>query len=307
MVRDRSADCGRYRREHGASADLRYGRHFGHGVWHPSGAVIANAQVTATDVVTNVQTTRTTTKAGDYNIAPLIPDTYTVTVTAQGFEGYKQENVVVDALVTVGLNVKMTVGRADETVTITAAPPLLQTTDATLGGVMDNEMYSNLPIQMSQGGPGTADQRRATDFAYLMPGVQNNYTGGNSTDATGMVNGSGPAGGVQEIYIEGVNLPEADGVGDPRFTWTAIGVDAINQFQVQTAGVSSQFAGQGVQNYSIKSGGNSIHGSLYEFNRNTLFDAWAVQQQGSDDQLPGSYPYRAASNRERSRTSSALY
>ena len=72
-----------------------------------------------------------------------------------------------------------------------------------------------------------------------MPGVSNVYTGSsNSTDATTGVNGSGPAGGVQEIYIEGVDLPEADGIGDPRFTWTAIGVDAVNQFQVQTAGIS---------------------------------------------------------------------
>jgi Carboxypeptidase regulatory-like domain len=244
-------------------------------VTDPTGAVIANAIVTVTNVDTNENTVRPTTKAGDYNITPLIPGTYTLVVTAQGFEGYKQENITVDALTTVGLPIRLTVGRADETVTITAAPPLLDTSDAVLGAVMDNEMYSNLPIQMSQGGPGTADQRRATDFEYLMPGVQNNYTSNNSTDNSGIVNGSGPSGGVSEIYIEGVDLPEADQVGDPRFTWTAIGVDAVNQFQVQTAGVSSQYTGQGVQNYSIKSGGNAIHGSLYEYNRNTLFDAWA--------------------------------
>ncbi len=242
----------------------------------PTGAVVVGASVTVTNVDTNVNTVRTTTRAGDYNISALIPGTYTVTVAAAGFQGFKQENVTVDALVTVSVNVKLTVGQATETVTITAAPPLLETTDATLGAVMDNQMYSNLPLQMSQGGPGTADQRRATDFAYLMPGVSNVYTGSsNSTDATTGINGSGPAGGVQEIYIEGVDLPEGDGIGDPRFTWTAIGVDAINQFQVQTAGYSAQFAGQGVQNYSIKSGGNAIHGSLYEFNRNTLFDSWA--------------------------------
>ncbi len=245
-------------------------------VQDPTGAVVPGATVTATNTDTNVQTVRPTTGAGDYNITPLIPGNYTVTVAAKGFEGYKQENITVNALETVGLNVKLTVGQASETVTITTAPPLLQTTDATLGATMDNEMYSNLPLQMSQGGPGVADQRRATDFAYLMPGVSNVYTGSsNSTDATTPVNGSGPNGGVQEIYIDGVSLPEADGVGDPRFTWTAIGVDSIDQFQVQTAGISAQYAGQGVQNYAIKSGGNTIHGSLYEFNRNTLFDAWA--------------------------------
>jgi hypothetical protein len=242
-------------------------------VQDPTGAVIANAMVTATDVDTNVQTVRTTTSAGDYNITPLTPGKYTVTVAAQGFQGFKQENITVDALVTVALNIKMTVGRADETVTVTTAPPLLATTDATLGAVMDNEMYSSLPVQMSQG--GNADQRRATDFAYLMPGVQSNWVGSNnSTDASGNVNGANPAGSVSEIYIEGLNLPEADGVGDVRFTWTAIGVDAVNQFQVETAGYSAQYAGQGVQNYSIKSGGNVYHGSIYEYLRNTVLDAW---------------------------------
>jgi hypothetical protein len=129
---------------------------------------------------------------------------------------------------------------------------------------------------MGQG--GNNDQRRATDFAYLMPGVQNTYaanSSSNSTDATGGVNGGNPGGGTSEIYIDGINLPEADGVGDPRFTWTAFGVDAIDQFQVQTTGYSAQYGGQGVQNYSIKSGTNQIHGSVYEYMRNTVLDAWA--------------------------------
>jgi hypothetical protein len=133
-------------------------------------------------------------------------------------------------------------------------------------------MYSNLPLLMGQG--GNNDQRRVTDFEYLMPGVQSNYTSNNSTDNSGIVNGSGPKGGVSEIYIDGVDLPEADQVGDPRFTWTAISVDAINQFQVQTAGYSAQYAGQGVENYSVKSGGDAYHGAVYEYLRNTLFDAW---------------------------------
>jgi len=242
-------------------------------VQDPAGAVVANATVTATNIATNVAVTRTTTKSGDFNITPLLPGTYTVTVAASGFQGYKQENITVDALNTVEVNAHLSVGQASETVTVSTAPPLLQTQDATLGGVMDNEMYSNLPLQM--GANGKTDQRRATDFEYLMPGVQSNYTNGDPTDNSGIVNGSGPSGGVSEVYIDGINLPEADGVGDPRFTWTAIGVDSIDQFQVQTAGVSSQYSGQGVENYSIKSGGNAYHGSLYEYNRNSILDAWA--------------------------------
>src|SRR5580698_10176618 len=81
-------------------------------VTDPSGAIVVGAKVTATNVDTNVSTERNTTRAGDYNITPLIPGTYIVSVTATGFEGYKQENVTVDALVTVAVNVKLTVGQA---------------------------------------------------------------------------------------------------------------------------------------------------------------------------------------------------
>ena len=240
-----------------------------------TGAVIPNATVVATAVDTNVSSVRTSTAAGDYNITPLTPGTYRLTVTAAGFEKFVQENITVDALTTVGVNAKLSVGATSQTVTVTSAPPVLETADATLGAVMDNQMYSSLPLLMGAG--GNADQRRATDFSSLMPGVQNSYGVGsssNSTDATGAVNGGNPNGGTSEIYIDGVNLPEADGIGDPRFTWTAFGLDAIDQFQVQTTGFSTQYAGQGVQNYSIKQGTNQIHGSIYEYIRNTELDAW---------------------------------
>lgn len=239
-----------------------------------TGAVIGGATVTATLVTQNASTTRTTTGAGDYSITPLLPGVYTITVSAKGFETYVQQNVTVDALETVPVNIKLTVGAAQQTITVTTAPPVLETTDATLGAVMDNQMYSSLPLLMGYG--GNADQRRSTDFEYLMPGVQGNYTSNNSTDNSGIVNGSGPSGGVSEIYIDGINLPEADQVGDPRFVWTAFGMDSIDQFQVLTSAFSAQYAGQGVENYTIKSGGNQIHGSVYEYIRNTVLDAWAI-------------------------------
>jgi hypothetical protein len=238
-----------------------------------TGAVIPNATVTVTSAETNEKTVRTTTGAGDFNVSPLTPGVYSVSVSAEGFTNFVQENVTVNALQTVALNVRLAVGTAQQTVTVSTAPPVLETTDATLGAVMDNQMYSSLPLLMGAG--GNADQRRATDFAALMPGVQTNYIGsGNSTDASGAVNGGNPAGGTSEIYIDGINLPEADGIGDPRFTWTAFGMDAIDQFQVLTSAYSAQYAGQGVQNYSIKQGTNTWHGGVYEYIRNTVLDAW---------------------------------
>ena len=177
-------------------------------------------------------------------------------VTAAGFEKLTQENVHVNALETFSYSPKLTVGSASETVTVTSAPPQLETSNATLGATMEQEMYSALPIEM--GAYGQPDQRRATDFAFLMPGVQGNNTNGNATTNTGIVNGSGSRGAVSAVYIDGMPFVRAGGNGDPRFVWTAISVDAVDQFQVQTSGYSAIYEGQGIQNYTIKQGGNEV-------------------------------------------------
>jgi len=241
-------------------------------VTDPSGAVVPNATVVATSTSRGTKTTRQTTSAGDYDITPLDPDVYTITVTAPGFQTTTQEQVHVNALEIASVNVALTIGSEAQSVTISAAPPALNTTDATLGATMENDMYSALPIEM--GAYGQPDQRRATDFAFLMPGVQGNNTSGNPTTNTGIVNGSGSRGAVSAVYIDGVPFVRAGGNGDPRFVWTAISVDAVNQFQVQTNGYSAIYEGQGIQNYTVKQGGNKYHGAAYEFFRNTALDTW---------------------------------
>ena len=241
-------------------------------VTDPTGAVVANATVTATAVATGVSMSRTTSSSGDYDISPLEPGVYTVTVTATGFEKQTQANLQVNALEIRDYDAKLTVGSANETVTVTSAPPQLETSNATLGATMEQDMYSALPIEM--GAYGSPDQRRATDFAFLMPGVQGNNTNGNPTTNTGVVNGSGSRGAVSAVYIDGLPFVRAGGNGDPRFVWTAISVDAVDQFQVQTSGYSAIYEGQGIQNYTVKQGGKGFHGSVYEFFRNTALDTW---------------------------------
>ena len=164
------------------------------------------------------------------------------------------------------------VGTESQEVTVTAEPPQIETSNATLGTTMEQETYSQLPIEM--GGYGSADQRRATDFTYLMPGVQGNVTNGNATTNTGVVNGSGSRGAVSDVYIDGIPFVRAGGNGDPRYVWTAISVDAVAQFQLQTTGYSAVYEGQGVTNYQVKQGGSNFHGSIYEFFRNTALDTW---------------------------------
>jgi hypothetical protein len=241
-------------------------------VFDSTGAAVPGATVTITNDATGIATATTSTSAGDYAVSTLDPGIYTVTVTAKGFEKQTQKDVHVNALETQTYSPKMTVGAEGSEVTVTTAPPALETTNATLGATMEHEMYEALPIEM--GAYGQADQRRATDFAFLMPGVQGNNTTGNATTNTGVVNGSGSKGAVTAVYIDGLPFVRAGGNGDPRFVWTAISVDAVNQFQVQTSGYSAIYEGQGIQNYTIKQGANRLHGSVYEFFRNTALDTW---------------------------------
>lgn len=241
-------------------------------VQDPTGAAIPGATVIVTKNSTGVATTATSTSAGDYSVSTLDPGVYTVTVSAPGFQSLTQKNVEVNALETQTFNPKLAIGATDTTVTVTTAPPQLNTATAELGATMENDMYSALPIEM--GAYGQPDQRRATDFAALLPGVQVNETNGNATTNTGVVNGSGSRGAASGVYIDGVPFTNAAGEGDPRFVWTAISVDAVNQFQVETSGYSALYEGQGIENFTVKAGGNKFHGAVYEFFRNTALDTW---------------------------------
>lgn len=237
-------------------------------VTDPSGAVVPGATITAVNTANNQKTVRKTTSAGIYNLSPLPAGHYVVTVQANGFQKMTQENITVNALETVPLNLTLKVGTQEQSITVTAAPPMLNTTNATIGATMENNVYSALPIVMN------GDQRMSTQFAYLMPGVQSNMTHNNTTDNVGIINGSGPTGGTAVIYIDGVPVNTGSGESDPREVWTAIPFDAINQFQVQTSGYPAGLGGQGVENYVVKSGSNQFHGSVFEYFRNTALDTW---------------------------------
>jgi hypothetical protein len=237
-----------------------------------SGAVVPGAVITATSTTQGTKVSRTTSSSGDFDISPLNPDIYIVTITAKGFETLSQQDVHVNALEVADLKLTLTVGSESQSINVSTAPPQLETSNATLGATMEHDMYSALPIEM--GAYGNPDQRRATDFAFLMPGVQGNNTNGNPTTNTGIVNGSGSRGAVSAVYVDGIPFVRAGGNGDPRYVWTAISVDAVDQFQVQTSGYSAIYEGQGIQNYNIKQGGNKYHGAMYEFFRNTALDTW---------------------------------
>lgn len=110
-----------------------------------TGAFVPNATVSARNQATGIVTTRTTTGDGLYTISPLIPGKYDITVSATGFSTLTQQNIQVDALHTVGVNLSLSVGKADQSITVTEAPPQLETTNATLGAVMETK---HIPISL---------------------------------------------------------------------------------------------------------------------------------------------------------------
>lgn len=224
-----------------------------------SGAVIPSATVTATHVVTGLDNRRETTGAGLFVIAPLAPGTYKITASATGFRTAVQENVIIDALTTVEINLKLDVGATTESVTINAAPPELNTADPRMGQTMRNEVYTALPLSMGGGNP-----RNPAAFVYLLPGVQEGGT-------FGFINGGQSFS--KDVYIEGLPVTDAVRQGESRALQYAVSVESIEQFQVETSGQSVEYNGQGSENYSVKSGTNQFHGSLYEYFRNTKLDA----------------------------------
>ena len=224
-----------------------------------SGAVVPGAIVTALHLATGTESRRESTAAGLFVVAPLTPGAYRVTVSANGFRGFVQENVIVDALSTVEILAKLEVGSTTESVTVSSAPPELNTSDARMGQTMRNEIYTALPLSMGGGNP-----RNPAAFIYLMPGVQEGGT-------FGFINGGQSFS--KDVYIEGLPITDAVRQGESRAMQYAVSVESVEQFQVETSGQSVEFNGQGSENYSIKSGTNQFHGSLYEYLRNTKFDA----------------------------------
>ena len=233
-------------------------------VTDPSGAIVAGATVTATNVATGVATVHTTTDAGFYVLPLLTPGEYSVTVKAAGFQTLTEEHVMVDALANVGLSPKLQIGAASQSVTVEAGASILKTDDVALGSSMQNNVYDALPLAMN----GSA--RDPSAFAGLAVGVDN-Y----STQAAGPSTGSFNGGQTyqNEVYIEGLPLTSAGTEADTRNLAFGVSVEAVEQFQVETAGAKAMYEGQGVENYVFKSGTNQFHGGVFEYFRNTDFDA----------------------------------
>jgi hypothetical protein len=219
-----------------------------------TGAVVAAAHVTATNAATRISTETTTSSAGLYTISPC-PSECTRSRNGQGVQDFDAGESRRRRLGELVFNPVLAVGEATETVTVTTAPPVLDTENPTLGAVIENTEYSALPILMS-----TTQQRDPTAFASLVPGAQ---PGSRTPLIAGLSNYQG------YLYLDGVPSETINQQGDNRTVALSMSLEAVDQFQVLTGVPPVEYMGAGASNYTMKSGGQQYHGQVSDFVRNT--------------------------------------
>lgn len=248
-----------------AFAQINFGRILGR-VTDPSGAVVAGATVTVTNAGTNVSRTLTTDSSGAFVAAALNPGTYIVRVDAQGFKVAVHQGVIVQVGIDARADVQLELGANTQSVTVTEAAPLVDTTSATVGGTLTNTQINDLPL----------NGRNFQNLVQLRPGVVI-YPGGGPWQQSS--NGQRPQN--TAYFVDG--LMDID----YSFGWTVMNtgtpitdagsvlpLDAISEFNVQQNPKAEYgwLSGE-VINVGIRTGTNSLHGSLYAFGRDGSWDA----------------------------------
>ena len=231
-------------------------------VTDPSGAVIPGVKVTATRVETGVSQFTVTSGAGTYTIPRLVVGTYNVTAEARGFKTGTAEGITLDVAQQRAVDFKLALAGVTAEVQVTAAPPLLNTTNGTLGGLVSGQQVQDMPL----------NGRDITGLVFLQPGVVSNTGSMGWMDAQGQWISNGNRGETMTGTLDDADISDAE-MGTLQFT--NFNIDAIAEFKVQQNNYSAQY-GQGAGSITqmvSKSGTNQFHGSLFEFVRNSAFDA----------------------------------
>ena len=231
-----------------------------------TGGVIAGAMVTVTNTGTGVARTLTTDQAGEYAAPNLIPGTYSVRAGAMGFQTFERQNITVGVGQDTRVDAQLTPGQVTQTVEVTAAAPLLDTTSAVVSGTLEAQTIVDLPM----------NGRNFANLLPLRPGVVALPGGGTLTTST---NGLQPQD--NNYFFEGLdsNEPfEGQSVTNTSLPFgdaaSILPVDAIQELNIETNGTAEFGRRPGaVINVGIKSGTNTIHGSAYAFGRDGAWDA----------------------------------
>jgi hypothetical protein len=231
-----------------------------------SGAVIPGATMTLINQGTGLKLTATADSSGSYTFTPIHIGTYTVEA---GFKGFKQavhKDIVVQVTQTVNVSFTLEPGAVTQTVTVTAATPLLQTASASTGQIVGTQTINNLPL----------NGRNYTFLAQLSAGVVTGGQEGRGLDATGTFSANGVRPAQNNYLLDGMddNSDLVDFLNGTSYV-VLPPVDAIQEFKAETSDYSAQFgrAGGAILNATSKSGTNEVHGDAWEFLRNSGLDA----------------------------------
>src|SRR6266852_2188424 len=230
-----------------------------------TGAVIPNAQVTAVNVDTNLKHTVQSNGEGAYRLEFLPVGSYKLEVSASGFKAYTRTGIELTVAQIAQADVMMQIGKTGETVEVTDALPLINVTNPEIGRTVQNQEISQLPLV----------NRNVYTLLTLTPGVQrvaiDDVVLGFPEQRT-LINGGvdGGAGSVNYYLDGGSNMTGLRNTGN-----NLPNPDAIQEFRVQTNSYSAEYGryANGVVNVVTKSGTNTWHGSLFEYVRNTMFNA----------------------------------
>ena len=230
----------------------------------PSGAMVPNAGIEVTNASTQVTNRVTTNESGYYQVQGLIPGTYTVTVTANGFKKAVRADIPIQVAQVAEVNLALEVGQTSQTLEVTAAPPLLETRTAELGQVINQEQVVQLPLP----------DRNYLRLALLAPGTSGYYNrsfySGALTDFIGSVNSGGMGEDRNAFTLDGADVKSY--LINESFIPS---IDAIQEFRVETTPYDVVLGtSPGAQIIvTSKSGTNQFHGTVWEYLRNDKTDA----------------------------------
>ncbi|HEY7306873.1 MAG TPA: carboxypeptidase regulatory-like domain-containing protein [Bryobacteraceae bacterium] len=229
-----------------------------------SGAAVPGVTVQITDTRTNVTRSTATNSVGYYIVGGLIPGPYTVVVEAKGFKRATRPPFTLEVAQAARVDIALQVGDVSESVSVSSAPPLLATSDATVGQVIGPVMMSQLPL----------NDRNYLQLALISPGTgtygKSSFYNSALTDNSGAIF-SGSAGEDRNAFsLDGADIKAylINGSFVPS-------IDAVQEFKIETTPYSAELGtSPGAQILLVtKNGTDQLHGSAYEFLRNDAFDA----------------------------------
>ena len=232
-----------------------------------SGAMIAGAEVAVVNTETNIAYRAVTNTVGEYVFTQLRSGVYTVTIGHGGFKKAVQPPFKLDLNQVARVDMTLVVGSVQEEVVVTAAEPLIESETSSIGQVIEKGRVNDLPL----------NGRNFIQLAYLSPGVNAGPDGivqqggiPENERANGAVQANGLTATNNNFLLNGFDNNEQQ-IG---FETILPAVDAIQEFKVQTSNFGADIGkGGAVVNVVLKSGTNDLHGTVYEFLRNSALDA----------------------------------